>query len=193
MNFNPRSRVGNDKRKSHRSVQGYISIHVPAWGTTSMMIVATGGAEFQSTFPRGERPNIRPLTDKVVVFQSTFPRGERRRPETADTCCRHFNPRSRVGNDRNGMTMFVVAVNFNPRSRVGNDAFILQISCITWISIHVPAWGTTDRYSGLYTSQKFQSTFPRGERLSSCWFLDHLCYFNPRSRVGNDRTPCTVL
>ena len=77
------------------------------------------------------------------------------------------------------------------------------------ISIHVPAWGTTD-YSGISTQQasyfnprsrvgndqiggsaratwlQFQSTFPRGER--PLRFLLWLYYidFNPRSRVGND-------
>ena len=54
-----------------------ISIHVPAWGTT------TGGMsfkfvwQFQSTFPRGERL-ISPSTLGIdTKFQSTFPRGER--------------------------------------------------------------------------------------------------------------------
>ena len=33
------------------------------------------------------------------------------------------------------------------------------------ISIHVPAWGTTQKLSGVeFDYTKFQSTFPRGER-----------------------------
>ena len=55
------------------------------------------------------------------------------------------------------------------------------------ISIHVPAWGTTesDAYPKLIT--KFQSTFPRGERPPGNEATeDPNDYFNPRSRVGND-------
>ena len=78
---------------------------------------------------------------------------------------------------------------FNPRSRVGNDsicscnhvALAISIHVPAWgttpllnifyhrsaISIHVPAWGTTKRHSTMLSSQVFQSTFPRGERLCS--------------------------
>ena len=34
-----------------------ISIHVPAWGTTAAIGADAEGDEFQSTFPRGERLN----------------------------------------------------------------------------------------------------------------------------------------
>ena len=77
------------------------------------------------------------------------------------------------------------------------------------ISIHVPAWGTTARKRKDNTLYQFQSTFPRGERrrfrpsvliLSAisihvpAWGTTQSvtvsfrtsCYFNPRSRVGND-------
>ena len=55
--FNPRSRVGNDRRVTTSCTRKKISIHVPAWGTTSTQ----DGNKidltlFQSTFPRGERP-----------------------------------------------------------------------------------------------------------------------------------------
>ena len=58
------------------------------------------------------------------------------------------------------------ADNFNPRSRVGNDG---------------------SESSGKGNGSRFQSTFPRGERL----YQDNLQgrideNFNPRSRVGND-------
>ena len=80
---------------------------------------------------------------------------------------------------------------FNPRSRVGNDS--------------LSGWDFKSKI-------EFQSTFPRGERhrpynrLSSFWLISihvpawgtttHLLswhfrnsYFNPRSRVGNDKAP----
>ena len=83
------------------------------------------------------------------------------------------------------------------------------IGCqLSAISIHVPSWGTTnrnslkitlrlfqstfprgERLSTLFTSIRdiaFQSTFPRGERRSSAFFQSSLFHFNPRSLVGND-------
>ena len=39
------------------------------------------------------------------------------------------------------------------------------------------------------STNKFQSTFPRGERRASYRIYARLLYFNPRSRVGNDTAP----
>ena len=99
-NFNPRSLVGNDYKLRYFSPHLSISIHVPSWGTTTCYHLSDVSMRFQSTFPRGERPNIgvssaipnyfnpRSLVgnDKIplyclhlsIIFQSTFPRGERR-------------------------------------------------------------------------------------------------------------------
>ena len=142
------------------------------------------------------------------LFQSTFPRGERRSGRTGRTDDTNFNPRSRVGNDVVSWTWLDVMlifqstfprgerpnrhmlissiINFNPRSRVGNDLFCLSynFNCIisihvpAWgttenarllvkylaISIHVPAWGTTFVTLSISVIRIFQSTFPRGER-----------------------------
>ena len=124
--------------------------------------------KFQSTFPRGERrrthsitthwycnfnPRSRVGNDKWVLGQYTMPDD--------------FNPRSRVGNDVNkqglcnyyaifqstfprGERLFKsirspTFLNFNPRSRVGNDLMGDNHVPTVDISIHVPAWGTTDR------------------------------------------------
>ena len=54
---------------------------------------------------------------------------------------------------------------FNPCSRVGNDPFAKP---------------------PISSLNKFQSTFPRGERLLRTSFCTMLTHFNPRSRVGND-------
>ena len=56
LNFNPRSRVGND------------SLYL-------LLIVCV--LLFQSTFPRGERPCSFRYRSMLFLFQSTFPRGER--------------------------------------------------------------------------------------------------------------------
>ena len=99
-NFNPRSRVGND------GLFWYFQRYL---------------LQFQSTFPRGERPFL-PLLQLQL---------------------HNFNPRSRVGNDRERKAPCKVSGNFNPRSRVGNDLRHPVHLCNTHISIHVPAWGTT--------------------------------------------------
>ena len=163
--FNPRSRVGNDGQVPQQLNQCVISIHVPAWGTT-------------------------------VHF--------------CDLAISHFyfNPRSRVGNDewnqvdniyssisihvpawgttrQEDMTTITI-YNFNPRSRVGNDAGSSYHHHADSISIHVPAWGTTHAGRRRAKGEKFQSTFPRGERRQRKSTKPRISYFNPRSRVGND-------
>ena len=142
-----------------------ISIHVPAWGTTARSCCKRNWyGQFQSTFPRGERPEKH--GDSGYGY--------------------HFNPRSRVGND-DISTMFTKEENnFNPRSRVGNDAVGDSYKRDRGISIHVPAWGTTFKRCISAGFLIFQSTFPRGERRSLYRNTVLFYYFNPRSRVGND-------
>ena len=164
-NFNPRSRVGNDIVKHFSVCQFYISIHVPAWGTTRYNSKNLLSDRFQSTFPRGERPHLSVLTSGLSSFQSTFPRGERlesgqelyvdgkfqstfprgeRQSKVRNRFTQtDFNPRSRVGNDGSCQSFTSGITYFNPRSRVGNDS-------------------------------KLQASF------------FGLGDFNPRSRVGND-------
>ena len=105
------------------------------------------------------------LSCKKVKFQSTFPRGERQSGNSSSAHTGNFNPRSRVGNDDELVIDAYFDIHFNPRSRVGNDGYLARVWEYCYISIHVPAWGTTSSAS------------------SECiTFL----YFNPRSRVGND-------
>ena len=60
------------------------------------------------------------------------------------------------------------------------------------ISIHVPAWGTTQCQFSSESPFPFQSTFPRGERLVETMIIQKVENFNPRSRVGNDIPPFHV-
>ena len=102
-------------------VSGKVSIHAPAWGATDTACQPATSRRFQSTLPRGERRDFRPLwhtdpsvsihapawgataallaIDRAKSFQSTLPRGER--PQTIRRPRRkaRFNPRSRVGSD----------------------------------------------------------------------------------------------
>ena len=68
--------------------------------------------------------------------------------------------------------------NFNPRSRVGNDGGIMDlVGRYANISIHVPAWGTTDDIVITGIKVTFQSTFPRGERPTFVVTVFHMFLF----------------
>ena len=188
-----------------------ISIHVPAWGTTSILSLSASSHLFQSTFPRGERPylvNINLFANLISIhvpawgttmglpnrrviskFQSTFPRGER----------------------LSSFAVFTVPSNFNPRSRVGNDGNKVNLTCCDIFqstfprgerrihTVHNPVraifqstFPRGERHSEGILIRKlylFQSTFPRGERLTDIFKSLLNNYFNPRSRVGNDSIP----
>ena len=135
---------GTTERKPCGRTQKTISIHVPAWGTTNNVLQNPRYKAFQSTFPRGERPRCIVFRINGITFQSTFPRGERHTDYLGCSIFYNFNPRSRVGNDAGIKPKKPDSFDFNPRSRVGNDkakaAVQVKIVCI---SIHVPAWGTT--------------------------------------------------
>ena len=121
-----------------------VSIHVPARGTTRCYQHQGGTlTPFQSTFPHGERHPYKSNIDLFEEFQSTFPHGERH-------CIR--------GADNAGIT------GFNPRSRTGNDAYRRSTLIRSEVSIHVPARGTTAMSNLAKAKERFQSTFPHGER-----------------------------
>ena len=100
LNFNPRSRVGNDGNIqadagslwisihvpawgttvfcSGRSISCAISIHVPAWGTTKYLFIMYGIVKISIHVPAWGTTQQDGVLDIVDEFQSTFPRGERR-------------------------------------------------------------------------------------------------------------------
>ena len=102
---------------------------------------------------------------------------------------------------------------FNPRSREGSDFKRLHEYRYYEISIHAPARGATLQGITLISIKKFQSTLPRGERLSriSHNIVDYVFQstlprgerlydiliplfptdFNPRSREGSDDAQIT--
>ena len=63
--------------------------------------------------------------------------------------------------------------------------FLISISFFRFISIHVPAWGTTEYWEIQSASTKFQSTFPRGERLQiSTIFHLYICISSTNSHFS---------
>ena len=78
INFNPRSRVGND---------------------TSRRIFSKSTANFNPRSRVGNDIHLINVSDTFKQFQSTFPRGERPDSLVRTYPLQDFNPRSRVGND----------------------------------------------------------------------------------------------
>ena len=100
-----------------------ISIHVPARGTTcTSRSVSFDTGNFNPRPREGDdlpRGNFKTL---AWEFQSTSPRGGRRLP---------------------GRRLIGIRLNFNPRPREGDDVKNWVWRKGLWISIHVPARGTT--------------------------------------------------
>ena len=57
----------------------------------------------------------------LYVFQSTLPRGERPETATESKLITYFNPRSREGSDASPPRQPPEKQDFNPRSREGSD------------------------------------------------------------------------
>ena len=164
---------------------------------------------FQSTLPRGERP------DKIVkigVFGDFNPRSREgsdlislllklmmhdfnpRSREGSDitilSCffrIPDFNPRSREGSDSLEKLHLTHGANFNPRSREGSDHRSAQrISCMG-ISIHAPARGAT--MVPVLQRWRLPISIHAPARGATIRICDGNCrkkYFNPRSREGSD-------
>ena len=164
--FNPRARVGHDMLSLPGMEYSMISIHVPAWGTTSVRFSGRSTSRrFQSTCPRGARPDARyhPLARRPISIHvpawGTTPFGEGgvvgglisihvpawgttwrssgivQGMRFQSTCPRGARPVRPLSN--------TAGLDFNPRARVGHD----------------------QRAAGF-----------------GCWIVD----FNPRARVGHD-------
>ena len=144
LNFNPRTHVGCDENfvDTFRFFL-MISIHAPTWGATYNAFTLLYSVLFQSTHPRGVRPqrfseykfmgdisihaptwgatDNYPAGTTVNQFQSTHPRGVRLSSTKKQLSQRDFNPRTHVGCDMCTPTLM---------SKIE-------------ISIHAPTWGAT--------------------------------------------------
>ena len=163
-----------------------ISIHAPARGATPQHFAVHSLFEISIHAPA---------------------RGATRNGDRETNASGNFNPRSREGSDKNAGGHVLAELHFNPRSREGSDALHFVLRHMIHISIHAPARGATSLASALLVAVIFQSTLPRGERISSrrlrtCTISIHapargatsshhnsaypFSHFNPRSREGSD-------
>ena len=78
-----------------------------------------------------------------------------------------FNPRPRAGGDATVKQVRESVGSFNPRPRAGGDQVSNLYERESGVSIHAPARGATYLSSYTVGSSAFQSTPPRGGRLSA--------------------------
>ena len=161
-------RIGNVPCTTPFDFLFVISIHVPTWGTTLSISTNLFALIFQSTFPRGERHHQPGYHYLLHSFQSTFLCGERRHITRMQLTTLHFNPRSRVGNDGWSYSDRICDRDFNPHSCVGNDTKC-EKKLRSYPDFNPRSLVGNDRLQayGIERQEKFQSTFPRGERRDS--------------------------
>ena len=104
-----------------------ISIHAPARGATphSLSFMGNFGA-FQSTLPRGERPEL----DATLLGNHYFNPRSRAGSDVQHTAYGKYGPIS-IHAPARGATLMAIYVlwnsgHFNPRSRAGSDAFSID-------------------------------------------------------------------
>ena len=169
--------------------------------------------KFQSTLPRGERQayfskfvffftisihaparGATALLSALLYcfsFQSTLPRGERRNWgdffQAFSNISIHAPAR---GATLHPYSQILCAHNFNPRSREGSDIFEFRCTyMLTRFQSTLPRGERLTFPSSSTIALPFQSTLPRGERRLSFARLTPInSNFNPRSREGSDRT-----
>ncbi len=164
--FNPRTRTGYDEKACNAAWTEYISIHVPARGTTPASVMRVSFFKFQSTYPHGVRRAVVFPKTSEYRFQSTYPHGVRRQlllwrapPAEFQSTYPHGvrRPVKIYTRPRITISIHVPARGTTPaRSTLqGPDH----------ISIHVPARGTTAKMlAGIVPVVLFQSTYPHGVR-----------------------------
>ncbi len=165
--FNPRAHAGRDGLYVHILPAGGVSIHAPTRGATVDRGIVGIAVGFQSTRPRGARRSLSVLMDTLYKFQSTRPRGARhlRRciwmPEERFQSTR---PRgARLGWLLPLYTASSVSIHAPTR---GATTFFPSPFVPVCVSIHAPTRGATLILDLVTGTVGFQSTRPRGARLT---------------------------
>ncbi len=143
--FNPRARMGRDRRSTADASRVGVSIHAPAWGATATVAtVFVDAKQFQSTRPHGAR-RLRGLSSDLPITVSIHA------PAWGATECIEL-PAS--------IAMF-------QSTRPHGARLTIREQCRNGcqVSIHAPAWGATCTSDYAATRHgMFQSTRPHGAR-----------------------------
>ena len=210
--FNPRSRTGNDKKDLvHAALNDGFN---PRSRTGNDYCIKIQGSTKRSFNPRSRTGNDTSICYSYHIVTCFNPRSrtgnDRKKRDDTGSRVQGFNPRSRTGNDVifDSFHLQSGIVSIHVPARGTTILFCSPYISFT-VSIHVPARGTTRVYSTGYrmvrgfnprsrtgndriharlcgSIQKFQSTFPHGERRKGNHERSAWSGFNPRSRTGND-------
>ncbi len=170
ISFNPRARVGRDNQPA------------PAWARPT---------RFNPRARVGRDEAARKKKDAIAEFQSTRPRGARLHSRP---CFRalwiRFNPRARVGRDLGLIVLdYVQKVFQSTRPRGARPAVPGAFRHHESVSIHAPAWGATQWNKGKQEEFIVSIHAPAwGATDARSTPRSPVSSFNPRARVGRDRT-----
>ena len=186
--FNPRTRVGCDKRRLNAVDCRYSFNPRTRVGCDIRLPFFLGNfARFQSTHPRGVRPNsssphssalcsVNPRTrvgcdcslpnclDANGLFQSTHPRGVRPRKQlivVVNIVTIHAPAWGATLLSHKLLSMIYVSIHAPAWGATKAGCFFRRLIAV---SIHAPAWGATCFTSKASSKKWFQSTHPRGVR-----------------------------
>jgi len=115
---------------------------VPTGGTTRRHRPHGAGDIFQSTCPRGARPQLIAKILSDYEFQSTCPRGARPGKVGNEIKTVYFNPRAHGGHDLISAPQ-LRRLRFQSTCPRGARLRIDNFTIVRDISIHVPTGGTT--------------------------------------------------
>ena len=187
-----------------------VSIHAPTRGATCYVLdKVLDKMAFQSTLPRGERPQTEGTNTSPRSFQSTLPRGERPPAVAAGCACVRFQstlPRGErlrlsvsfaperevsIHAPTRGATYYINREKLNRGVSIhaptrGATAAGFRVNVLFCVSIHAPTRGATTAAAARTMTWAFQSTLPRGERRRRLSPASGCVRFNPRSHAGSD-------
>ena len=212
--FNPRSPRGERPKRSSFQTSTYLfQPTLPARGATALLIgnpIAL--VHFNPRSPRGERPSLSTGTYSRALFQPTLPA---RGATTVCRCRTAFASISthapREGSDASRIKFCACRSISTHAPREGSDPALLRMAsrvvlfqptlpvrgatCGSGhaggqhrVSTLAPAWGATAPRRPRRRLRQFQPLPPRGGRPISEQYVGHLKGFNPRPRVGGDRS-----
>ena len=144
VDFNPRSRVGSDRKLGSLGGAVIISIHAPAWGATMLLLTGSMcrrhfnprsrvGSDFLAPegayghnisihAPAWGATSYQNKGEIKKIFQSTLPRGERRSLPPRGRMGITFQSTLPRGERLSYQNKEEKKQYFNPRSRVGSDS-----------------------------------------------------------------------
>ena len=145
--FNPRVREGRDYRRQEGIIQQWVSIHASARDATRTALKAFGDWVFQSTRPRGTRPDAhRSLPPAHFVSIHASARDATRPPRPP----RQSKPKVSIHASARDATDLTIlksqsVICFNPRVREGRDKSVKSVFQPLRVSIHASARDATSQ------------------------------------------------